>query len=119
MTNTPLTLAVSTKGSTSPLGVVTIPWGPDFLDVVSASKEDSGYLTPVALKSIFPVEGDTTVGEMEVTVRLSCFGKNVQTNIQVIKEGQSGKQFLFKETSAGTTFQCQKYVVNYSYFIIW
>lgn len=112
----PIEMSVGTRISPAPIGTITIKWSDDFIDMVSFCQDDFGYISPVTHRDIYPMHDNTgkETGHVEVFVRLSCFGKNIQTQFQVVrtKDGKNGSgktQFLFKNNNAATTFQCQRY----------
>lgn len=113
--NYPLEMSISTKSNPLPYGICLVDWGSDFTDMVQASSESYGYVTPAALYGLYNLRDSVghPVGSMDLFIRLSCFGKNIQTNFQVIqnagKDGNLGpRQFFFKYTNAGTTFKCER-----------
>lgn len=110
-------MSVGTRMSPTPFGTVTIPWTDDFADMLSFCQDDFGYISPVSHRDIYVMRDSSgkETGHVEVFVRLSCFGKNIQTQFQVVhtrdtKYGAPKTQFLFKSNNAATTFQCQRYV---------
>lgn len=113
--NYPLEIAVSTRLNPTPIGISLVDWGADFNDMVQASSDSYGYVTPAAIYGLYNLRdaNGLPAGSMDLFIRLSCFGKNIQTSFQVIhqagKEGLPDKrQFLFKYTNAGTTFVCER-----------
>ncbi|KAI4469109.1 l-asparaginase [Holotrichia oblita] len=112
----PIEMSIGTKLSPTPIGTVTIRWSDDFIDMVSFCQDDFGYISPVFHRDIYTMRDASgkETGHVEVFVRLSCFGKNIQTQFQVVhakdqKDGHPKTQFLFKSNNAATTFQCQRY----------
>ncbi|GJQ78372.1 hypothetical protein Trydic_g22198 [Trypoxylus dichotomus] len=112
----PIEMSIGTRMSPTPIGAVTIKWTDDYIDMLSFCKDDFGYITPVSHRDIYPMYDSSgkETGHVEVFVRLSCFGKNIQTQFQVVhtrdtKDGAPKTQFLFKSNNAATTFQCQRF----------
>lgn len=115
----PLEISICTRMNPLPYGTSIVDWGSEFSDMVQASSESYGYVTPAAIYGLYNLRDSSglPVGSVDLFIRLSCFGKNIQTSFQVIQQ-QTGKdgvvgprQYLFKYTNAGTTFICERYVI--------
>lgn len=114
--NHPLDIDVGIKQSPLPIGRAMVDWSEDFTDMVQASTESYGYITPAAIYGLFVLSDSSgaPVGSVDIFVRLSCFGKSIQTIFQVVQHpakdgGPPGpRQFLFKNNNAATTFKCER-----------
>lgn len=98
------------------MGEVLVPWGLEFIDMVDKSKYISDNVTPVSVKNTYDVnsnEGGDIVANIDLLIRLSCYGKSIQTQFQVITRQATertlpSQRFLFKSSNADATFQAQK-----------
>lgn len=114
--NLPLQVIVSFKQKPLPIGQTSVQWTPDFVEMVEGCKDSAGYISPAYYKRQVRVDDSSgqKCADLDLFVRLSCFGKDIQTNIQILvpKDAKDGapvnKQFLFKCAALATTFQCEK-----------
>ncbi|XP_045479461.1 uncharacterized protein LOC123684295 isoform X2 [Harmonia axyridis] len=102
-----LEVTVGVRGDVVPLGTSSAPWDDCFKEMVQASHEE--FVTPVSINDDFClIENGVIKGNVQMFLRLSCFGKNIQTHVEVLQEG-GNRQFLFKSPNMATTFICSKY----------
>ncbi|KAL3285597.1 hypothetical protein HHI36_000126 [Cryptolaemus montrouzieri] len=73
------------------------------------SKDPTQFISPATILDNFCLMDNGQIkGSVQMFLRLSCFGRSIQTQFEVLHEG-SNKQFLFKTPNMGTTFICSKY----------
>lgn len=110
--NQNLEVTVGIRGDVKPIGSSSAPWDDCFKEMVQVSHEE--FVTPASISDNFCLmESGVIKGNVQLFLRLSCFGKSIQTQFEVLHEGGKS-QFLFKTPNMATTFVCSKWVVSTS-----
>ncbi|XP_044745973.1 uncharacterized protein LOC123307645 isoform X3 [Coccinella septempunctata] len=102
-----LEVTVGVRGDVIPIGTSSAPWDDSFKEMVQASHEE--FVTPASIFDNFCLmENGVIKGNVQLFLRLSCFGKSIQTQFEVLHDS-GNKQFLFKTPNMATTFICSKF----------
>ena len=112
--NHPLDVQVMSKDSSTVFGKTGVYWNENFFELVKGcGKLTNNNATPATLREAFYLRDDEgkTVGKINLFVGLSCYGKGIQTQFRIVKEVKNGvtrSRFLFKNSNATTTFECER-----------
>ncbi|CAG9766037.1 unnamed protein product [Ceutorhynchus assimilis] len=94
---------------TRTLGLATVPWKKEFAEMVKYF-ETLGIVKSTTVEDTFELhnEKNEITAKIEIFLRMSCFGQNVQTVFQIRKAGTKF-EYLFRQRNASKTFTVEKY----------
>lgn len=111
-------LELSLKQNTAPytLGRVKVSWPPNFLEMVEKSRINPNNVEPASVCTTYElIDGNEThVASLEVLIRLSSYGHNLQTQFQIVPNksngtGQPANKYFFRNINTATTFKAETY----------
>lgn len=106
----PLEIQICMEGDPLPIGVVLIPWSPEFNTLLTLARTEDSDVSPIYIRTSIEFknpEKTKTTGTIHLITRLSYFGTSIQTSFEV-KSERAGKKYLFKNVGGDTKFQMQK-----------
>ncbi|XP_060536280.1 uncharacterized protein LOC132708157 [Cylas formicarius] len=90
-------------------GSVTVPWKLEFSEMIKFF-ETIGMVKSCVIHELFPFTSDydTKVADIDIFLKMSCFGENVQTLFQVRHFGKN-QELIFRQGNKSETFKCERF----------
>ncbi|KAH1007871.1 hypothetical protein HUJ04_005051 [Dendroctonus ponderosae] len=91
------------------IGFTTEFWKREFSEMIKFF-ESLGIVKSTAVEDMYELQNDrgVTTAKIDVFLRMSCFGQNLQTMFQIKQAGQK-QEFIFRQRNTSRTFKVEKH----------